>query len=300
MKKVAENRYPHSAALFRFCKEALEYRYEGNVKVIDQDVGAILGYDPADCSHWKKGKKNIKTLKTIRTIAEYLKIDERLLIDVASGRMMIDEAIFEFKGYGEFHITPERLEVLKKQYYKKPDAWQISGGMENFERLFQIHREDLETLSSQVLDEATVKEAPVYVPELYRNQQGLHLKRDDDLEKPFYIRQTGKNETAETVFFHRGEEIKYFHRFLACKTLFKHLTATDDRFVSAFNMLPDTVYNVHANLFAGMILVPSHFLKREIRKIDQSLDLVDQLCKIFWVSKSLMNKRIQDHINGLK
>ena len=102
------------------------------------------------------------------------------------------------------------------------------------------------------------------------------------------------------MFFHRGEEIKYFHRFLACKTLFKHLTATDDRFVSAFNMLPDTVYNVHANLFAGMILVPSHFLKREIRKIDQSLDLVDQLCKIFWVSKSLMNKRIQDHNNGLK
>ena len=59
MKKVEANRYPHSATLFRFCKEALEIRYDGNVKVIDQDVGAILGYDPADCSHWKKGKKNI-------------------------------------------------------------------------------------------------------------------------------------------------------------------------------------------------------------------------------------------------
>src|SRR6185295_12883698 len=55
MKKTAENRYPNSATLFKFCKEALEMRYEGNVKVIDQDVGSILGYDPADCSHWKKG-----------------------------------------------------------------------------------------------------------------------------------------------------------------------------------------------------------------------------------------------------
>ena len=37
MKKIAENRYPNSATLFRFCKEALEIRYAGNVKVIDQD-----------------------------------------------------------------------------------------------------------------------------------------------------------------------------------------------------------------------------------------------------------------------
>ena len=59
MKKSAENRYPHSAELFRFCKEALNIKHNFEVKVIDQHVGAILGYDPADCSHWKKGKKNM-------------------------------------------------------------------------------------------------------------------------------------------------------------------------------------------------------------------------------------------------
>ena len=63
MKKIMENRYEHSATLFKFCKEALKIRYSGNVKVIDQDVGAFMGYDPADCSHWKKGKKNIRTRK---------------------------------------------------------------------------------------------------------------------------------------------------------------------------------------------------------------------------------------------
>jgi len=75
MKKVEANRYPHSATLFKFCKEALEIRYDGNVKVIDQDVGAILGYDPADCSHWKKGKKNIRSLSTLRSIADHLNVD---------------------------------------------------------------------------------------------------------------------------------------------------------------------------------------------------------------------------------
>src|SRR6478672_5469831 len=113
MKKTAENRYPHSATLFRFCKEALEIRYEGNVKVIDQDVGAILGYDPADCSHWKKGKKNIRALATLRSIADHLSIDERLLIDIAGGKVGLEEAVFEFRGYGAFALQGRHLENLK-------------------------------------------------------------------------------------------------------------------------------------------------------------------------------------------
>merc|ERR1712072_83889 len=104
MKKVEANRYPNSATLFRFCKEALEIRYKGNVKVIDQDVGAILGYDPADCSHWKKGKKNIRSLTTLKSIANHLNIDERLLIDIAGGKIQLQEAVFEFKGYGNFNM----------------------------------------------------------------------------------------------------------------------------------------------------------------------------------------------------
>src|SRR6476619_4126808 len=116
MKKTAENRYPHSATLFKFCKEALEIRYEGNVKVIDQDVGAILGYDPADCSHWKKGKKNIRALATLRSIADHLSIDERLLIDIAGGKVGLEEAVFEYRGYGAFALQGRNLENLKKEF----------------------------------------------------------------------------------------------------------------------------------------------------------------------------------------
>ena len=118
MKKTEENRYPHSATLFRFCKQALELRYEGNVKVIDQDVGAILGYDPADCSHWKKGKKNIRALSTLRSIADHLSVDERLLIDIASGRMGLEEALFEYRGYGSFMLQGKSLDSLKKEFFR--------------------------------------------------------------------------------------------------------------------------------------------------------------------------------------
>ena len=131
MKKVEANRYPHSATLFKFCKEALEIRYEGNVKVIDQDVGAILGYDPADCSHWKKGKKNIRALATLKSIAEHLNIDERLLIDIASGRVGLNEAVFEFKGYGMFGLQGKSLENLKKEFFKNPAKWQPDGSVKS-------------------------------------------------------------------------------------------------------------------------------------------------------------------------
>ena len=81
MKRVIANRYPYSALLFRVCREVLEDRNKGTVKVIDQDVGSILGYDPADCSHWKKGKKNISSLKTLKKISDYLGVNLNLLIN---------------------------------------------------------------------------------------------------------------------------------------------------------------------------------------------------------------------------
>ncbi len=130
MKKVEENRYPNSATLFSFCKKALEMKYDGNVKVIDQDVGAILGYDPADCSHWKKGKKNIRSLSILRSIADHLSIDDRLLIDIAAGKVDLDEAIHEFSGYGSFELGAKTLELLKKSFLKI----QVSGRKEILRR----------------------------------------------------------------------------------------------------------------------------------------------------------------------
>ena len=82
LKKEAELRYPHSASLFRFCRKILDHKYDG-VRVIDQDIGQILGFDPADCSHWKKGKKNIRSIHAMKSIAGHLGIDEHLVADVA-------------------------------------------------------------------------------------------------------------------------------------------------------------------------------------------------------------------------
>ena len=71
-------KYPNSANLFQFCRKVLDHKF-GGIRVIDQDVGQILGFDPADCSHWKKGKKNIRSIQAMKSIATHKESTKSLL-----------------------------------------------------------------------------------------------------------------------------------------------------------------------------------------------------------------------------
>jgi hypothetical protein len=298
MKKTAENRYPHSATLFKFCKEALEIKYEGNVKVIDQDVGAILGYDPADCSHWKKGKKNIRSLGTIRNIAEHLNIDERLLIDITSGQIGLDEAVFEYTGYGSFAMHGQRLEQFKKEYFRNPQKWQTDGITRSFEELFAINRQHLAQMVTEILHLGNFREAPIYIPEVFQLFPKLSLQANENLKEPVRVEVNGENADARWVVYFRGNEIRPYLRFLVAKELFKFLCATNDPLAAQFAQLPVEVQEIASNIFASMLLVPREFLRQEVEKIDSSLDIVMQLAEIFWTSKALMNQRLRDYMEN--
>jgi len=300
MKKTAENRYPHSATLFKFCKEALEIRYEGNVKVIDQDVGAILGYDPADCSHWKKGKKNIRALATLRSIADHLNIDERLLIDIASGKVGLEEAVFEYRGYGSFALQGRSLENLKKEFFKNPTKWQQpDGGLKSFEELFDIDRQAVVKAAEAVLGQGNFTEAPIYIPEIFQLYPGLKLTSDETITEPVIVEASGTGESATTNVRFRGPEMRPYVRFLLAKELFKHLVRTNNKAAARFISSPSEVLDVQANIFAGLLLIPGKMLRKEVESIDSSIDIVLQLAETFWTSKALMNQRLRDYMEHL-
>lgn len=298
MKKVEANRYPHSATLFRFCKEALEIRYEGNVKVIDQDVGAILGYDPADCSHWKKGKKNIRALATLKSIADHLNIDERLLIDIASGKVGLEEAVFEYKGYGSFNLTGRSLEILKKEFFKNPNKWQQDGSIKTFEELFDVNRPAVVRVASHVLDIGNFSEAPIYIPEVFQLFPNITLINDNEIDGSIQV----DKETREGALFaqvrYRGDEMRPYVRFLIAKELYKYICRSGQDFASHLHTVPDEIIEIQSNIFAGMLLIPSKVLRVEVEKIDSSLDIVMQLAETFWVSKALMNQRLRDYLEN--
>lgn len=299
MKKIEENRYPHSATLFRFCKEALELRYEGNVKVIDQDVGSILGYDPADCSHWKKGKKNIRALQTLRSIADHLNVDERLLIDIASGRVGLEEAIFEYRGYGSFSLQGKLLDTLKKEFFKNPTRWQTEGGLRPFEELFDIDRPSMVRVADAILAKGNFAEAPIYLPELFQLVPGITLVSDETLTTPVAVTVEGEGAAAQTTVKYKGPEMRPYVRFMVARELYKHLCRTKSELVSRFANSPDEVIDVQSNLFAGLILVPGSLLRKEVERIDGSFDIVMQIADMFWVSKALMNQRLRDYMEHL-
>ena len=296
MKKIAENRYPHSATLFKFCKEALELRYEGNVKVIDQDVGAILGYDPADCSHWKKGKKNIRSLSTLRTIADHLAIDERLLIDVAAGKVGFNEAVFEYRGYGSFGMTGRVTENLKKEFFKNPARYQGENARLTFEELFDVDRSSIVKAVESILASGRFEEAPIYVPEICQLFPNFAVIADETIANPVEVSSEGAGENLKVTVRYSGQDMRPYLRFLVMKELYNYLVASGNAHVAQVRACPEEIQDIRANLFAGLLLVPGAMLRREVEKIDTSFDLVHQLAETFWVSKSLMNQRLRDYM----
>jgi hypothetical protein len=297
MKKTEENRYPHSATLFKFCKEALEIRYEGNVKVIDQDVGAILGYDPADCSHWKKGKKNIRALSTLKTISDHLSIDERLLIDVASGKIGLKEAVYEFKGYGAFALQGRNVENLKKDFFKNPSNWQEEATARlTFEEMFDVNRSAVVELAKNVLALGNFTEAPIYVPELTALFENLTLA--SGIEQEDSAAMLDQEQQTYTIKV-QGSDMRPYQRFIATREIYNFLITSNNSLAQKLSDAPKEVQDIRANLFAGHVLVPSNLLRKEVENLDNSKDLVTQLADTFWVSKGLMNQRLRDYLENL-
>ncbi len=280
MKRIAENRYPHSATLFKFCKEALALRLDSQARVIDQDVGAILSYDPADCSHWKKGKKNIRSLTTLKNLANYLQIDETLLIELASGKIDLEEAVFEFKGYGSFSFQKHNLENFKP-----------------FEDTFRLSKNSVAKVAEILVHKGSFDEAPVYLPEVFKQFKNIDIIHDPNLEKNIKTDYMESDNNIQAKIYYRDAGIRPYTRFLMAKELFFFLCKTQNSLVKDFVKLPEDILDVQANIFAGSLLIPGSLLRKEVDRLDSSFDIISQLTRVFWVSKALMSKRLSDYMD---
>jgi hypothetical protein len=301
MKKMAENRYPHSATLFRFCKEALQIRYTGSVKVIDQDVGAILGYDPADCSHWKKGKKNIRSYSTIRTIADHLNVDDRLLVDITAGKVGLEEALFEYRGYGSFSLTGKSLENVRKEYFTNPQRWQQTDSVQrtSFEDVFKVDRPAIETIVEKIVTMGNFIEAPIYVPEVFQLFSNIKIERDESMAEAVRVINDGQGANLRTVVRYKGMEGRPYVRFLMAKELFLFLVRSGNQMVRHLQQASQEIIEIQANIFVENLLVPSRMLGSAIQAADPTKDLVQQLSETFWVSKTFMNQRLRDYLENI-
>ena len=179
MKKEPPVKYPNSASLFQFCRRVLDHKF-GGIRVIDQDVGQILGFDPADCSHWKKGKKNIRSIQAMKSIADHLGVDEKLVVDVASGEVADGEAFYEYSGYGKSFIEKQLYETAKKEFHRRhANTWTREKENE-FRQHFSLNADRIQKLVSDIHQKVDFNEAPLYLPEIVAAYPGIELKSLDD------------------------------------------------------------------------------------------------------------------------
>ncbi len=296
MKRETEIRYPNSSSLFQFCRRVLDFKF-GGIRVIDQDVGQILGFDPADCSHWKKGKKNIRSIQAMKLIAEHLGVDERLIVDVASGEINDHEAFFEFVGYGHFDIDSRIIEAAKKDYYRKNAGSWTKEKESEFKEHFNVGETEINAIVETIHQKINLTEAPLYLPEVVGAYADLEIATlegapDEKDPTPLHVKKDGSKTVIQYV---AGTEMRPYMRFKIAKALAGHfIPKTQSGEAEKLDEYTDHVQEVRNNLFAAKLLAPANLIRQEMSKVNVGKDIIAQLAEIFWVSKNFMNRRLKD------
>lgn len=313
MKKVTEVKYPNSANLFQFCRRVLDHKF-GGIRVIDQDVGQILGFDPADCSHWKKGKKNIRSIQAMKSIAEHLGVDEKLVVDVASGDLDDSEAFHEFSGYGAFSIDSKIFESAKKDFYRRHAGSWTKDKENEFKELFNPNESAIDRVVSEIHQRINFLEAPLYLPEIVAAYPDLCLAptspEEGNKDSPKDLRasaNTGavsinRKGAATTITYLAGTEMRPYMRYRIAKAMASHflpVMGVEPKFSGAESNDGQSDFALHladvqSNLFAAKLLAPSSLIRREMAQVNVAKDIVSQLSEIFWVSKTFMNRRLRE------
>lgn len=293
MKKAVDVKYPHAANLFQFCRRVLDHKF-GNIRVIDQDVGQILGFDPADCSHWKKGKKNIRSIQAMKSIAEHLGVDEKLVVDVAAGDLDETEAYYEYSGYGAFALDQKILENAKKDFYRRHAGTWTKDRETEFRDAFSANEPAIDKVVAMIHEKLNFLEAPLYLPEVLAAFPELALVPQDAPETSPVLVQRAAGTT--TINYTAGTEMRPYMRYRIAKAMAQHFLP-DMPSISGTEATPEFAQHLHdvqSNLFAAKLLAPAPLIRKEMAQINVAKDVVSQLSETFWVSKTFMNRRLKE------
>lgn len=310
MEKKLVIKYPKAISLFEFCKDALRHKYDNRIRIIDQDVGTLVGFEPADCSHWKRGQKDVRSLVHLKNISRHLAVDEAIPVAIALGEMTAEEGSYELRGYVNHELEEEKQSALKKQFFQRPGQWGVPQLEKSFDEVFELKGSLIKELVSKVLNEAYISEAPVNpntvmgsFPKITlqkaANSEGTEMSVKTVAEENSSRAKAGAaagkaqvslNETYKLVY--SGNLESPCLRFFVMKELFMHLHRISHRALGELNSVPKEMAEEHASLFAMHILVPDEILSEEIQSLTQAYDIIQQLAEIFMVSKSLMNIRL--------
>lgn len=270
MKPLASVKFPHSVQLFKFCQKVLSERKQG--KVHDQEVGAILDFNPSDCSHWKRGEKNVKSVFSLSKLSEALDVDTALLHDLAGGVITLDEAYYE---YSEARSIKNFL-IKNRSYRFTPQYRDRVEKVRNFVR--ELHKK------------AEYKTPPLYLPEVFRFFPFIRMQPVDMIEKLSRILRTKPGHY--TIQFKKSE-LKPQTRMSIVQNFARILLEGERHRFSDLDSYDPEYIKDEELVFVSEVLLPSHLVQDELRKLDVRRNLILELSSIFWAPKLLIGYQLQ-------
>lgn len=270
MKLAKTAKFPHSVQLFRFCQQVLSQRKRG--KVHDQEVGAILGFNPSDCSHWKRGKKNVRSVFALEKLAEALEVEISLIYDIVSGLIGIDEALYEFNQARDFHgeikgianIEGARLLAVQQRCDKFVD---------------QLHKQT----------EFIVP--PLYLPEVLRFFPFVTAQSTEMVDRLSRILRIKPGQYC--IQFKKGD-LRPQTRMSIVSELTRILLQGERARFPEMGRGDEDLLKYEHYMFMVELLVPKEMLRREMRELDSRKNMVAELATLFWVPKSLIGFQLQN------
>lgn len=270
MKRSGAVKFPNSVQLFKFCQKVLMAQKGG--KVHDQEVGSILSFNPSDCSHWKRGEKNVRSVFSLAKLAEALQVETTLVHDVASGAVGLDEAFYEWQESNGFKA------VLAKA--GECDAALVAES-----------RKRVETFVAALHEQCEFTTPPLYVPEVLRFFAFVSTQPTDMMDKLSRILRVKPGQYS--IQYRKGD-LKPQTRMCMVKDLARILFEGERERFPELGKAHTNLVELEETLFCASLLVPKAVLLAEMAKLDSRKNVVSELAALFWVPKSLIGFQLQD------
>lgn len=270
MKRTGTAKFPHSVQLFKFCQKVMMHQRNGKVR--DQEVGAILNFNPSDCSHWKRGEKNVKSVFALAKLAESLQVEVGLIHDLASGNIRLDEAYFEYMESRYYETVLDRVRNVDAEL-----IGDVRGRVENF--------------VDALLEQCDFSTPPLYLPEVVRLFSFISTQSVEMIDKLSRILRV---RPGQYCIHYRKGDLKPQTRLSMIKDVARIIFEGERARFPELGEKNEDLLGYEATIFAANLLAPKAMIAKEMAKLDLRRNVVAELATLFWVPKSIICFQLQD------
>lgn len=272
MKRAGAAKFPNSVQLFKFCQKVM--MHQRGSKIHDQEIGQILSYNPSDCSHWKRGEKNVRSVFALAKLADTLQIETSLIHDVASGASGLDEAFFEY---------------TEAAAIKDATAKMTAAGVTPEE--ISSSRKRVEAFVHELHQQAEFRTPPLYLPEVLRFFAFVQTQPIEMIDRLSRILRTKPGQYM--INFRKGD-LRPQTRMSMVRDLGRIIFEGERERFPELGALNPALVGFEQLVFAAGLLLPKTLMLNEMSKLDARRNVIAELAALFWAPKLLVGFQLQD------